>query len=323
MIQRIQSLFLLFSAIFSLIIVFYFPVLKSTEITIYLTENISYARLCVFLSVGLNIFSIFQFRNRNRQIIINQISKLFLSIAFIIIIFQRGELNFAIVDEVDSILIDEARTPLVISGQSNTSVEIYPKINSMVKLFKDTDYEINEENKSVLLSIEGMEFAEKLLLENGLIQGGTLQDLDNMSLNHNLIQALRAQKLFLKDKDYIIKDKTIIIIDELSGRPLEGRRYGDGLHQTIEAKEGLVIQQESQTIASITYQNFFRTYKKLSGMTGTALTEAAEFEGIYNLNVATSISAASCKRCDLMFFNSLIFLQLKSKKPIHFLDIYC
>ena len=192
---------------------------------------------------------------------------------------------FAIIDEVDSILIDEARTPLVISGQSNTSVEIYPKINSIVKLFKDTDYELNEENKSVLLSNNGMEFAEKLLLENGLIQGGTLQDLDNMSLNHNLIQALRAQKLFLKDKDYIIKDKTIIIIDELSGRPMEGRRYGDGLHQAIEAKEGLVIQQENQTIASITYQNFFRTYKKLSGMTGTALTEAAEFEGIYNLNV--------------------------------------
>ena len=192
---------------------------------------------------------------------------------------------FAIIDEVDSILIDEARTPLVISGQSNTSVEIYPKINSIVKLFKDTDYELNEENKSVLLSNNGMELAEKLLLENGLIQGGTLQDLDNMSLNHNLIQALRAQKLFLKDKDYIIKDKTIIIIDELSGRPMEGRRYGDGLHQAIEAKEGLVIQQENQTIASITYQNFFRTYKKLSGMTGTALTEAAEFEGIYDLNV--------------------------------------
>ncbi|SVA57598.1 uncharacterized protein METZ01_LOCUS110452, partial [marine metagenome] len=192
---------------------------------------------------------------------------------------------FAIIDEVDSILIDEARTPLVISGQSNTSVEIYPKINSIVKLFKDTDYELNEENKNVLLSNNGMEFAEKLLLENGLIQGGTLQDLDNMSLNHNLIQALRAQKLFLKDKDYIIKDKTIIIIDELSGRPMEGRRYGDGLHQAIEAKEGLVIQQENQTIASITYQNFFRTYKKLSGMTGTALTEAVEFEGIYNLNV--------------------------------------
>ena len=193
--------------------------------------------------------------------------------------------TFAIVDEVDSILIDEARTPLVISGQSDNSVEIYPKINSIVKIFKDTDYEINEESKNVLLTSNGMELAEKLLLEKGLIQGGTLQDLDNMSLNHNIVQALRAQKLFLKDKDYIIKNNNIIIIDDLSGRPMEGRRYGDGLHQAIEAKEGLEVQKENQTIASITYQNFFRTYKKLSGMTGTALTEAAEFEGIYNLQV--------------------------------------
>ncbi len=192
---------------------------------------------------------------------------------------------FAIVDEVDSVLIDEARTPLVISGQSDTSVEIYPKINSIVKLLKDTDYEINEESKNILLTTKGMEFTENLLLEKNLIKGGTLQDIDNMSLNHNIIQALRAQKLFLKDKDYIIKDKTIIIIDELSGRPMDGRRYGDGLHQAIEAKEGLSVQQENQTVASITYQNFFRTYKKLCGMTGTALTEAAELEGIYNLNV--------------------------------------
>ncbi len=193
--------------------------------------------------------------------------------------------TFAIVDEVDSILIDEARTPLVISGQSDNSVEIYPKINSIVKIFKDIDYEINEESKNVLLTSNGMELAEKLLLEKGLIKGGTLQDLDNMSLNHNIVQALRAQKLFLKDKDYIIKNNNIIIIDDLSGRPMEGRRYGDGLHQAIEAKEGLEVQKENQTIASITYQNFFRTYKKLSGMTGTALTEAAEFEGIYNLQV--------------------------------------
>jgi len=192
---------------------------------------------------------------------------------------------FAIVDEVDSILIDEARTPLVISGQSDLSVDIYPKINSIVKLLKDDDIEINEESKNILLSSKGMEFAERLLLENGLIKGGTLQDLDNMSLNHNIIQALRAQKLFLKDKDYIIKDKSIVIIDELSGRPMEGRRYGDGLHQAIEAKENLVVQKENQTIASVTYQNFFRTYSKLSGMTGTALTEAAEFEGVYDLNV--------------------------------------
>ena len=193
--------------------------------------------------------------------------------------------GFAIVDEVDSILIDEARTPLVISGQSDNSVDIYPKINSIVKFLKDEDFEINEESKSVLLSSNGMEVTERLLLKNHLIKGGTLQDLDNMGLNHNIIQGLRAHHLFIRDKDYIIKDKSVVIIDDLSGRPMEGRRYGDGLHQAIEAKEGLVIQRENQTIASITYQNFFRTYKKLSGMTGTANTEAAEFEGIYNLQV--------------------------------------
>ncbi|MDC0037923.1 preprotein translocase subunit SecA, partial [Alphaproteobacteria bacterium] len=193
--------------------------------------------------------------------------------------------SFAIVDEVDSILIDEARTPLVISGQSNSDIEIFPKINSIIKFLKKDDYEINEESKSVLLTTQGMDLAEKLLLENNLIAGGTLQDLDNMGLNHNIIQALRAHHLFIKDKDYIIKDNQIIIIDELSGRQMEGRRYGDGLHQAIEAKEGLRIQKENQTIASITYQNFFRIYKKLSGMTGTAKTEAEEFEGIYNLLV--------------------------------------
>lgn len=193
--------------------------------------------------------------------------------------------GFAIVDEVDSILIDEARTPLVISGQSDNSIEIYPKINSIVKFLKEDDFEINEESKSALLTSKGMEVTEKLLLQNGLIKSGTLQDLDNMGLNHNIIQALRARHLFVKDKDYIIKDKSIIIIDDLSGRPMEGRRYGDGLHQAIEAKESLIIQKENQTIASITYQNFFRTYKKLSGMTGTAKTEASEFEGIYNLQV--------------------------------------
>ena len=193
--------------------------------------------------------------------------------------------GFAIVDEVDSILIDEARTPLVISGQSDNSVDIYPKINSIVKFLKDEDFEINEESKSVLLSSNGMEVTERLLLKNNLIKGGTLQDLDNMGLNHNIIQGLRAHHLFIRDKDYIIKDKSVVIIDDLSGRPMEGRRYGDGLHQAIEAKEGLVIQRENQTIASVTYQNFFRTYKKLSGMTGTATTEAAEFEGIYNLQV--------------------------------------
>ena len=192
---------------------------------------------------------------------------------------------FAIVDEVDSILIDEARTPLVISAEANTNVSLYPQINSITKLLKQDDYEINEESRSVLLTTQGMEVIENLLKKNNLITNGTLQDLENLTLNHNIIQALRAQKLFFRDKDYIIKNSNVVIIDELTGRPMEGRRYGDGLHQAIEAKEGLKIQKENQTIASITFQNFFRTYGKLSGMTGTALTEAKEFEGIYNLEV--------------------------------------
>ncbi len=192
---------------------------------------------------------------------------------------------FAIVDEVDSILIDEARTPLVISAEANTDISLYPKINNIVKFFNEQDFEINEESKSILLTTKGMELAEKLLKNENIISKGTLQDLENITLNHNIIQALRAQKIFIKDKDYILKDKQIIIIDELTGRPMDGRRYGDGLHQAIEAKEGLNIQKENQTIASITYQNFFRNYEKLSGMTGTAITEAKEFEGIYNLEV--------------------------------------
>ena len=217
---------------------------------------------------------------------------------------------FAIVDEVDSILIDEARTPLVISAEASSSIEIFPKINKIVKLFKDSDYEISEESKSVLLTNDGMEFAEKLLTDNGLIKKGTLQDLENMALNHNIIQGLRAHKLFIKDKDYIIKNNSIVIIDELSGRPMEGRRYGDGLHQAIEAKEGLNIQKENQTIASITYQNFFRTYKKLSGMTGTALTEATEFEGIYNLIVIEIPPNLKVNRIDK---NDQIYMTKKEK----------
>ena len=168
---------------------------------------------------------------------------------------------FAIVDEVDSILIDEARTPLVISAEANTNIDLYPKINKIIKFLKESDFEINEESKSILLTSEGMDFVEKLLRENDLIKEGTLQDLENISLNHNIIQALRANKLFFKDKDYIIKNKNIVIIDDLTGRPLEGRRYGDGLHQAIEAKENLKIQKENQTIASITYQNFLELTK--------------------------------------------------------------
>ncbi len=218
--------------------------------------------------------------------------------------------TFAIVDEVDSILIDEARTPLVISTESDSSVDIYPKINKITKLLNDNDIEVNEENKNILLTTKGMEFAEKLLKDSGLIKNGTLQDLDNMSLNHNIIQSLRAQKLFIKDKDYILKDNQIVIIDDLTGRPMDGRRYGDGLHQAIEAKENLKVQKENQTIASITYQNFFRTYKKLSGMTGTAITEANEFEGIYNLGVMSIPPNVKVNRIDK---NDQIYMTKKEK----------
>lgn len=217
---------------------------------------------------------------------------------------------FAIVDEVDSILIDEARTPLVISAEANTNINLYPQINKIVKYLKEEDFEINEESKSILLSEKGMVFAETLLQNEKLIIKGTLQDLENITLNHNIIQALRAQKMFTKDKDYIIKDKQIVIIDELTGRPMEGRRYGDGLHQAIEAKEGLKIQKENQTIASITYQNFFRNYEKLSGMTGTALTEAKEFEGIYNLEVVEIPPNIKMNRDDK---NDQIYMTKKEK----------
>ncbi len=218
--------------------------------------------------------------------------------------------GYAIIDEVDSILIDEARTPLIISGESQSSVDLYPKINSLVKFLKEKDYELNEENRTALLTNKGMEIIENLLKKEGLIINGTLQDLDNFSFNHNINQALRAQKLFIKDKDYIIMNNKIVIIDDLSGRPMEGRRYGDGLHQAIEAKENLSIQKENQTIASITYQNFFKTYEKLSGMTGTATTEAAEFEGIYNLEVVEIPPNVPVNRKDL---EDQIFMTKKEK----------
>ena len=168
---------------------------------------------------------------------------------------------FAIVDEVDSILIDEARTPLVISAEANTNIDLYPQINKIVKYLKEEDFEINEESKSILLSEKGMLFAETLLKNEKLIIKGTLQDLDNITLNHNIIQALRAQKIFTRDKDYIIKDKQIIIIDELTGRPMEGRRYGDGLHQAIEAKEGLKIQKETKLLLQLLTKTSLETMK--------------------------------------------------------------
>jgi preprotein translocase subunit SecA len=194
--------------------------------------------------------------------------------------------NFAIVDEVDSILIDEARTPLIISGPAEDSSALYIKIDEvLVANLKPEDYEKDEKARSVTLTESGMENAETWLGEAGLLNPGGLYDASNVNILHHMQQALRARTLFSRDVDYIVKDNKLIIIDEFTGRMMEGRRYGEGLHQALEAKEHVAIERENQTLASITYQNYFRLYPKLSGMTGTAMTEAAEFEEIYNLSV--------------------------------------
>ncbi len=188
--------------------------------------------------------------------------------------------NFAIVDEVDSILVDEARTPLIISGPAEKSTELYYKIDRVIPaLKKDSDFEIEEEKRSVAFTEEGVERLEKLLgVEN-------LYDAANMDLVHHAQQALKAHALFKRDRDYIVKDGEVVIVDEFTGRMMPGRRWSDGLHQAVEAKEGVKIERENQTLATITFQNFFRMYDKLSGMTGTAMTEAAEFDKIYELEV--------------------------------------
>ena len=197
---------------------------------------------------------------------------------------QRGH-SFAIVDEVDSILIDEARTPLIISGPVEDRSDLYVSIDAIVPDFKPSDYEIDEKAKTVALTDEGNEKAEELLAEKGLLKDAGLYDVENVSLVHHLNNALRAHKLFFKDKDYIVKNNQVIIIDEFTGRMMEGRRYSDGLHQALEAKEDAEIQPENQTLASVTFQNYFRLYDKLAGMTGTAATEAEEFMDIYGLDV--------------------------------------
>ena len=191
--------------------------------------------------------------------------------------------NYAIVDEVDSILIDEARTPLIISGAAEDSSEKYILVNRIIPKLSEDDYEKDEKARQVTLTEKGMVHVEELLKEVGLINEGGLYDLANVSLVHHVNQALRAHKMHIKDVDYIVKDGKVMIIDEFTGRMMEGRRYSDGLHQAIEAKEGVAIQSENQTLASITFQNYFRLYPKLSGMTGTAMTEEAEFNDIYNL----------------------------------------
>ena len=192
--------------------------------------------------------------------------------------------NYAIVDEVDSILIDEARTPLIISGAAEDSSEKYILVNRIIPQLSEDDYEKDEKARQVTLTEKGMVHVEELLKQVGLITEGGLYDLANVSLVHHVNQALRAHKMHTRDVDYIVKDGKVMIIDEFTGRMMEGRRYSDGLHQAIEAKEGVQIQSENQTLASITFQNYFRLYPKLAGMTGTAMTEEAEFNDIYNLS---------------------------------------
>ncbi len=192
---------------------------------------------------------------------------------------------FAIVDEVDSILIDEARTPLIISGPVEDRSELYMTIDKFIPKLVDEDFELDEKDKNCTLTEVGNEHIEKLLEEADLLKGNSLYDAENATIVHHVNNALRAHKLFKKDKDYIVKRNQVIIIDEFTGRMMEGRRYSDGLHQALEAKEKVKIQQENQTLASVTFQNYFRLYDKLGGMTGTALTEADEFMDIYGLDV--------------------------------------
>lgn len=218
--------------------------------------------------------------------------------------FRRSDMvqrpfNYAIVDEVDSILIDEARTPLIISGAAEDSSEKYILVNRIIPRLSNDDYEKDEKARQVTLTEKGMIHVEELLKEVGLINEGGLYDLANVSLVHHVNQALRAHKMHTRDVDYIVKDGKVMIIDEFTGRMMEGRRYSDGLHQAIEAKEGVNIQSENQTLASITFQNYFRLYPKLSGMTGTAMTEEAEFNDIYNLSCVEIPTNRPVQREDL------------------------
>jgi len=206
--------------------------------------------------------------------------------------------NFAIVDEVDSILIDEARTPLIISGPAEDSSALYIAVDKLIPSLAAEDFEKDEKQRTVHLTELGQEKIDGLLREAGLLTQGHLYDIHNINQLHHINQALRAHKLFTADVDYIVKDDKVIIIDEFTGRMMEGRRYSDGLHQALEAKEGTTIQQENQTLASITFQNYFRLYPKLAGMTGTAATEAAEFSEIYKLEVAEMPTNMPVMRAD-------------------------
>jgi len=216
----------------------------------------------------------------------------------------QREHSFSIVDEIDSCLIDEARTPLIISGSAENKTAQYLAIDKLIKQLDDKDYEIDEKDKNILLSNEGINNVEKIFSDAGILKNNNFYDPENLSLVHHVNQALRANHLFEKGKDYIVKDDVLKIIDELTGRILEGRRFGDGLHQALEAKEKIDVQAENQTLASITYQNYFKLYKKISGCTGTAATEAEEFFEIYNLPVVAIPTNKKMIRED---FNDQIF----------------
>ncbi|PTQ07408.1 preprotein translocase subunit SecA [Sphingomonas oleivorans] len=206
--------------------------------------------------------------------------------------------NFAIVDEVDSILIDEARTPLIISGPTDDKSELYLAVDRIVKQITPDYYELDEKQRSVVLTEDGTEAIERSLEAAGLLQGANLYDIENTQVVHHLNQALRANIVFKRDVDYLVKDGKVVIIDEFTGRMMEGRRWSDGLHQAVEAKEGVNIEPENQTLASITFQNYFRMYPKLGGMTGTAATEAQEFFQIYKMNVVTIPTNNPIRRID-------------------------
>ena len=222
---------------------------------------------------------------------------------------QRGH-NFSIVDEIDSCLIDEARTPLVISGEAEDKTAQYQVIDKLIKILNNKDFEIDEKEKSILLTNDGISNVEKLLSNAGILKNNNFYDPENLHLVHHVNQALRANHLFEKGRDYIVKEENLKIIDELTGRILEGRRFGDGLHQALEAKEKIQVQSENQTLASITYQNYFKLYEKLSGCTGTAATESEEFFEIYNLPVVIIPTNREMIRKD---FNDLIFRTEKEK----------
>jgi preprotein translocase subunit SecA len=222
---------------------------------------------------------------------------------------QRGH-HYCIVDEVDSILIDESRTPLIISGRSEDKSNYYLLSNKFINKLQKKDFEVDEKNKNAILTDVGIDKIEKLSMNEGVLKNNNFYDPQNLNLVHHINQALRANFLFNKDVDYIVRENKVQIIDEFTGRILDGRRFSDGLHQAIEAKEGAQIQEENQTLASITYQNYFRLYQKLSGMTGTALTEAEEFYDIYKLNVVSVPTNKPMLRKDL---NDQIFRTEKEK----------